>query len=371
MPEKFRMIKYCAGLLLLLNSSMVNAQLLHDTATLSMVKQEVNLIYNLEFNQSREIYQKISNKYPAHPVLLLLRGITNYWENYPLLYSSPSYPQFEEDLRQCIKLSENNNAPELEAEFLLTNMCARGMLLMFYSDNDLIKDVIPLTTSTYKYLRRSFDFTSECADLFYFTGLYNYYREAYPKIYPVYESLAILFPSGDMDAGLAELKTAAARSIVLRAESYSLLTWIYLNFENAYPEALFYSKDLHNLYPNNETFLSHYIKNMLLMKQYDEAEKLITESSAKSLNRYFQAQLLIFKGILQEKKYLNNTMAEQYYNKGISDITMFGEYGNEYAAYAYFGLSRISEANGERNNHKIFRKEATKLAEFKKINFDK
>jgi len=106
------------------------------------------------------------------------------------------------------------------------------------------------------------------------------------------------------------------------------------------------------------------------MKQYDEAEKLIIASPEEAGNRYFQAQLSIFKGILQEKKYLDNILAQQYYKKGIRDISIFGGYGNEYAAYAYYGLSRISEANGEKHIHKIYRKEAMKLAEFKKINFD-
>ena len=57
--------------------------------------------------------------------------------------------------------------------------------------------------------------------------------------------------------------------------------------------------------------------------------------------------------------------------KGSDDISLFGSYGHEFAAYAYFGLSRISEANGEKQTHKIYRKEALKLADFKKINFDK
>jgi len=44
-----------------------------------------------------------------------------------------------------------------------------------------------------------------------------------------------------MEIGLKELKSAAINSVVLRAESYFLLTWIYVNFENNYPEALVYS----------------------------------------------------------------------------------------------------------------------------------
>jgi hypothetical protein len=371
MTGRFKIVIKCLGLALLLISATVNAQLLQDTATLKLVREEVDYIYNLQFDSAHQVYAKIIKSYPGHPIVYLLKGIMTYWENYPMLHTSPSHDSFEEDMRQCIKLSEMNTNPEYESEYLLADLSARGMLLTFYDDNDLIMDVIPLTISTYKHLRRAFDFVSVSADLSYFTGVYNYYREAFPKIYPVYKSLALLFPHGNIETGLKELHSAAINSIVLRAESGSLLTLIYLDYENKLPESLFYSKILHEMYPENVLFLSTYIRNLLLMKKYDEAEKLLSASPEDDGNKFYQAQLIILKGILQEKRYHDNKLAQLYYNNGISDISLFGKYGNEYAAYAYFGLSRISDDDGEKHTHKIYRKEALKLADFKKINFDK
>jgi hypothetical protein len=371
MTGRFKIFIKCTGLYLCLSTMPIDAQILKDTTSLNLIKKDIDYIYNLQFNNAHEVHLKISQLYPGHPVVLLLNGMMTYWENYPMLFTTSARYSFEKEMNQCIRLCENNKNSAYEAEYLLADLCARGMLLMFYADNDLIMDVIPLTTSTYKYLRRSFDFTTVYADLNYFTGLYNYYREAYPKAYPVYKPLAFLFPIGDMEIGLKQLQTAAINSVVLRAESYFLLTWIYLNFENKYSESLFYCKSLHELYPDNVLYLAIYIKNLLLMKQYNEAEKLIFSSEEKVENKYSHAQLIIFKGILQEKKYLNNKLAQQYYIKGLNDISFFGGYGNEYAAYAYYGLSRISVANGDKYSGKIYRKEAMELADFKKINFDK
>jgi hypothetical protein len=359
------------GFLLILSCTSTKAQILQDTTTLSLVKKNIDYIYNLQFDYAREIHSKISRSYPGHPVVFLLSGMLTYWENYPMLSTSSSRYSFEEDMNRCVRISENNKNPDHEAEYLLADLCARGMLLLYYADNDLTMKVIPLTISTYKYLRRSFDFASVSSDLNYFTGVYNYYREAYPNAYPVYKSLVLLFPVGDMKAGLKQLHIAAVNSIVLRAESYYLLMYIYISFENDYHEALIYSKSLHELYPNNVLYQSLYIKNLLLLKNYDEAEKLIITSPDEEGNRYFHAQLSIFKGILQEKKYLNNKLAQEYYEKGISDISNFESFGNEYSAYAYYGLSRISVANGDKHSSKIYRKEAIELADFKKINFDK
>jgi len=88
-------------------------------------------------------------------------------------------------------------------------------------------------------------------------------------------------------------------------------------------------------------------------------------------SNYLQAQLIIFRGILQEKKYHDYNLAQQYYTRGISRMSIYGEYGNEYEAYGYFGLSRISENKSEKKTSKMYRQKALKLGNFKKLNFDK
>jgi hypothetical protein len=367
----FKILVCLTGLSVYTCSFSVEAQLLRDSTILNLVKKDIDCIYNLQFTKARDLYTKIISAYPEHPVGYLIRGMITYWENYPLLNSSPSKASFEEDLRQCIKAAEKDISTDNEAEFLLANLCARGFLLMYYSDNNIVMEVIPLASSSYKYMRQSFDFTSVCTDLYYFTGVYNYYIEAYPKAYPVYKPLTLMFPSGDMKEGLNQLKKAASESVVLRAESAFILTYIYENFENNFIQAHTYSLALHEHYPENLRFLASYIKNLLLQKRYDEADKIIESPATKKTNTYFRAQLQIFKGILAEKKYLDDNAAEQYYNQGIREISPFGEYGSEYAAYGYFGLSRISEAEGEKNASQLYRKEAIRLADFKKINFDR
>ncbi len=354
----------------MLNSVTANAQILQDTTTLSLIRRNVDNIYNMQHDETTEIYTEIITLYPEHPIVFLLRGLKTYWKNYPLLYTSPAHISFEEDLRQSIKLAESNDNPEYEAEYLLANLCARAMLLMFYADNGITIEVIPLTISTYKYIRRSFDFTSLSTDLYYFTGLYNYYREAYPKAHPIYKSLALLFPSGDIETGLQELETASTSSVVLRAEACFILAWIYLYYENSFPEAMYYCANLHKKYPGNELYFAMYLKNLMIMKKYDDAENLMAAINEKETGGFFRAQLLILNGILQEKKYHDYELAQQHYNDGIRKLSPYGEYGNEYAAYGYFGLSRISEANGENRTHKTYRREAMKLSDYQNINFD-
>ena len=347
-----------------------NAQILQDSVSMKLIKKNIDCIYNLEFENARELNKKILKSYPEHPVVYLLKALSTYWKNYPMLYTNPARISLEEDLRHCIRLSERNRNTTYKAEYLLSNLCARGLLIKFYDDNNLVMKVIPLAISTYKYMRQTFLYASECTDLYYYTGVYNFYRESYPEVYPAYKPLVLLFPAGDMKSGLKQLNTSAINAVVLRGESYFLLTMIYLNFENKYQEALHYSRPLHEMYPDNVLYFAQYLKNLLLLKKYDEAEKLIIASLKETENRYFQAQLNIFKGILLEKKYHNNVLAQQYYNSGISRISPFGTYGNEYIAYAYFGLSRISYSINDMTNGKKFREKASKLGDYKKMTFD-
>ncbi len=348
----------------------LDAQILKDTNSLKLIQKSVDDVYNLNFDEANEIFAKLDQKYKDHPVIFLLKGLITYWKNYPILPNAPAYSSFEKDLRKCIELCEVKMDPGNEAEYLLINLSARGMLLLLYSEHDLSIEVIPLAASSYKYIRESFDYTASYSDFLFFTGLYNYTRSAYPEAYPVYKPLALLFPRGDKLKGIKELQIASGSSILFKAEALSFLSAINIGFENNFEQAYFYSKALHELYPDNIQYLALHIKNTLLVKRYDEAEITMKSSGANITNSYYLAQQSIFNGILKEKKYNDDNLAEVNYIKGVHDISLFGNYGNEYAAFGYFGLSRINGRSGENNYRKTYLKKANELADFKNVNFD-
>lgn len=353
-----------------LGTSAVQGQILKDTASMNLLKSGVDFIYGFKFDEARDISERLSSIYPDHPVINLYNGMLTYWENNPLLPSSPSSASYEYYMTSCIKQCEEVQNPDDYAEYLLANLGARGMLLMYYADNNLTEKVNPLIISTYRHIRECFDYVSVYSDFYFFTGLYNYYREAYPEAHPIYRMLAFLFPKGDREKGLREMQNAGAYSIMLKAEAYAFLSYIFMSFENNYQQSLAYTRGLHELYPANLAYLAMYIKNLLLIKKYDEAESIMASLIRETGHSYFEAQLSVFNGILQEKKYNKNIEAKRYYNKGISELSDFGYYGNEFSSYAYFGLSRISGLNNDKQGKKTFRKMALELTSYKKINFD-
>lgn len=365
--------KYFACLILVISvffGSNLHGQMLHDSSTVRLLYKEVTYMYNFHFSEARQISEEINRLYPGHPAVILLNSVIDYWENYPILPSSPVRGTFEKNLRTCMDICEKNGNTANETEYLLINLCARGLLLLFMTDNELTLDIVPLALSTYQYIRKSFSFTSEYFDFNYFKGVFDYYREEYPEKYPVYKPIAALFPRGDKVRGLKELWLAADSAIFLRAEALAVLEDIFLRFENNDQSATFCNRTLYEHYPGNPQFMEEYIKNLLYIRQYDKAESLISKAGNFSDLPFSEAQMKILKGILAEKKYHNNHQAEELYRKGLAEIKPFGKYADEYSSYAYYGLSRISSDEGDRHLRKAYRKEANRLSRFKKMNFD-
>jgi len=347
-------------------------QILRDTSHIRQAKECMAHIYNNKFSEAKEIYDQLEAAFPDSPVPPLIRGMIIYWKNFPLLPSSPDRNSYESELKLSISISEKKTVQaEDKAEYLLADLCARGLLLVFYSDNDMSSEVIPMAAGTYHLLMESFEYVSVFPDFCFFTGLYNYYREKYPKLHPVYKAFALLFPAGDANKGLAELQKTYSEGIVLDAEAGSFLSWIYSGYEYDYKKSLIYSRLLYEEYPGNSSYLANYIKFLLFVKQYDEAEELISSAGSRMNNAFFKAQIIVFKGILKEKKYGDMSAASEYYREGLNVLAPFGDFGNEYSAYACYGLSRVFAADKTGDQKRRFRKEANRLAEFRHMNFEK
>ena len=371
-PASALMLKVCTAAIIFSASYPARAQILKDSAAINTIIRGMQNIYNIEFEEAGKAYNSLARMYPGHPVLHLFSGMKIYWENFPMNPASNARKSFEAELRACIDQSDKNDypRPEYEAEYRLANICARGLLLLFLSENDQSGDVIPLVTSSYRPLIHTFGFTSSCPDFYYFTGVYNYYREAYPIVYPVYKAVAFMFPKGNMELGLRQLEECGKNSIALRAEAYVMLSWIRMNFESNFQQALPYSRHLSDQYPSNPLFRIYLVKNLLLLKKYNEAEDLIRAGRNASVSTFYDATIEVFKGIIQEKEYKNPDSARNHYLKGIDDLAIFGPYAYEYVGYGYLGLSRISSAEGNNRESRAYRRKGADLVDFKNITFD-
>lgn len=359
-------------LIILIYGGISSGQVMKDSSSVNLIREGIRCIYNMEFTEAEKVYAELERRHHDHPVCDLYRGMMIYWKKFPLIPSSPFRTVYEQTLHACIEKSEPDKYPSAGygTEYLLANLSARGLLLLFYADNGLSSEVMPLASQTYRPLMHSMKLTEECPDLYFFSGIYNYYRDAYPRVRPIYKAVAFLFPQGNMKKGIEQLEICAQRSMALQAEAFSMLAWIRMHFENDYQKSLPYCRILTEKYPANPNFKGMYIKNLLLLKRYDEAEKVINMQSEADTNSYYRAQLNLFKGLLQEKKYKNYDLARELYRATINAMLVFGEYGKEFQSYAYFGLSRITQSDEAKQEKRVYRRKATELSDFKKMTFD-
>ena len=357
--------------LLLLVGLSSQSQVLRDPEAFERVRNSVSEIYNGGYDEAEATYQYLNRKFPAHPINYLLKGMSIYWQNFPLMPGTKNGDLFEQYMQKAIVLSEERlKENENDAEALLSALGSAGLLLLYLADNGHSREVISLAPKTYQWVMKSFDFTGSYKDFYFITGLYNYYREAYAEAHPVYKPVMVFFPHGDKKLGLKQLKIGSDSAIFLKAESTTFLAGIYQSFEKDPYRALIFSKKLADTYKKNQQFRLSYIRDLLVLNKYDEAEKVMNGRDYASISGYFQAQANIFKGIIQEKKYRNYTMAEQHYLAGISKAKPYGDIGAEFVAYGYYGLSRLSAINGDVKTSRHFRKQAKDLSDFDHVNFD-
>lgn len=360
-------------LFLLFISKKSLSQVLNDIEALNKIKEGITYIYNMEFTKAQSIYGYLINKYADHPACDIYNAIIIYWKNYPLIPEKPASKDFERILKNAInKVEAKYKINPENPENIICGIGSYGLLLLYYSDNGITNQVINYSISGYKYVNRSFKFLNEYPDFYFVTGLYNYYIEAYPQKHPIYKPVTIIFPSGDKEIGLKHLKIATKKAIFLKAEAYNFLSNIYLNFELNYKEALEYTKELYNLYPNNDVFLFNYIKMLLINKDYKKALELTEKLSNENFeNKFFLGQYLLYKAIIYEKYYKNYNEAEIYYQKSYNVFSLFNPFANELTSYSLFGLSRISQNHlNDIKSAKIYRKNAEKLCKYKHITFD-
>ncbi len=203
---------------------------------------------------------------------------------------------------------------------------------MYYADNGHSSKAISHLGKIYRDIMASFDLQEEFNEFFFITGLYNYYREAYPEAHPIYKPAAMFFRKGDKTRGLEMLRFAAEETNFMRVESALFLSLIYINFENKVDSAVRYASQLHQDFPGNGYFLAKYAETLLIDHQYEEALDLILQLM--SSDSYNKMKGTIFMGIYEEKKNNNLERSRILYEEGLRLAEAFDERANYVKAYA-------------------------------------
>ncbi len=113
------------------------------------------------------------------------------------------------------------------------------------------------------------------------TGLYLYFADIIPGLYPILKPLFLFYPNGDKKRGLADLKNASENGIFSKVVSGFMYAQILLTREKRYKDAYVVMKDLYARYPQNPVFIGLLARIATRRGLYREALRLLDIYSAR------------------------------------------------------------------------------------------
>jgi hypothetical protein len=332
-------------------------KIIEDTIVLRLLTRGVNHIYNYEFSPAEDLYDSIAERLPGHPVLPFYKGLIHYWKNLPLIPDGPGSDEFVHSMEEVIAMSNvmlKKNSENIEAIFY--NLASRSFLILYYADNGLPAKVFIHLGDIYRNVMKGFEIQDQFIDFYFYTGLYNYYVEAYPETHPIYYAFTILCKRGNKELGLDMLDYAFRNAYFMQLEAGNFLSILYLSFENNPSKAVHYMRELHNRYPNNNFFLSRYAELLLMNNDYELAKPVI--DTLFFLDDFNVMKAYVFRGIYEEFYRKDLEKAKDDYLKGVELSVPFGPRADYQVAYAYIGLSRYYKDKGDSENSKKYYKMA-------------
>ena len=332
-------------------SASAQFKMLHqDTEMFKAVRQGLNHVYNYEFEQAQPFFLEIKKKYPQHPAYSFTQALILFTKNFPIKPGHSDYKLFDHFVKECLLKSEAllEKDPDNYDGIFCALAAHSYQALMFSFSKDYFQS-ISAARKVYVYMKQGFELKKEYPDFYYTSGLFYYYAEQYPETHPIVKPLMWFFESGNKQKGLNDLNIAMLKGVYTKQESLMLLSYVTIKYESNPLKSQEYSEKLYFNYPNNPYALSRYIESLIFSKNYLKAIELLPKLHA-TKNPYFKMVSEVYNGIIQEKHFLNNTLAKSSYNDAIHICATLHNKTDDYQSFCYLGMGRISDA--EKNNKK-------------------
>lgn len=333
--------------------------LLQDAASLKEVAEITELIYDNQHAEVEKELQELRGRIPQdHPVFPMLKALNLYWKDAPLSTASPHFPAFQQHLRQTVQ--QANLYLKQEQDVTLVNflaLSAHSLLTRFHADKGDYMAAVGEAKNAYSFMKKGFDLTGAYGEFNFPVGLYNYFREKYPELHPVYKPFMIFFRSGDVATGLQQLERSVQQNVFTKPEAGVFLVHIYLYYENKPAAALRNIRQLHEDYPNNRFFRLQLAEALLADRQYNLAAPHIN-FLLKQNDPYYKMAGQLFRGIFWEKAQQKDAEAKASFEQALQTGNSLSYMADVYRSMAYAGLGRYYQA--QQNSEKA--REAYKKA---------
>jgi len=318
-------------------------------------------LYNLEFEETKEKIDKLSILLPNHPSIDFLHALNLVWKTIPDI-NPDEFSKIESYLNSSIEKSMvlvEMEESENEAVFFL--LMAHGLLAQYYGEQGSLFKALSESKKSYNFVIRGLSLTEQYTEYYFSSGLYNYYREKYPELHPIYKSFVWVFKSGDKEEGIRQIEYARTHALLSKVEAAHYLAYIFIRVENKPAEAETILDELIVEYPNNAYFKMLKIESLDMMEKLGDASDYI-QDLLDNETKYARMFGNAYYGVQAEKIEKNPGKAMFHYKNALEIGSSFEDSGFHPKSVAYAGLGRISNANDDIKEAISYYKMARKIA---------
>lgn len=284
MPLRVRLL-FFALFLASLVSRPVDAQfgpeqkyLLMDRKLQLDATKAVNAMYNFKFDVAEKEFQWMRYKYPSHPLPTFLLGLKEWWKIQPNIEDEQYDERFLAYMDTSINLAEalkRKDKQNVEAAFFLA--AAHGFKGRLYSERSSWSKAAFSGKSALANLELTKQNDTLSPEFLFGVALFNYYSVWIPANYKFLRPVMALFPKGDKEKGMKQLKEVAFNAFYTRTEAQLYLARIYANEEDQPAKALPLAEYLATTFPDNPYFQRIYARMCYTLGKTAEVEKTALE----------------------------------------------------------------------------------------------
>jgi hypothetical protein len=330
--------------------------LIASTTTQLETTQALNDMYNFKFDAAEKQFFWLRQKYAWHPLPYFLMGLSEWWKIMPdtknLAHDERFLAYMDSTIRTAKYLFKNRPEYQVEAAFFMA--AAYGFQGRLYSDEE--RKAWMKAASAGKDALDYLEFCKEkqylSPELLFGDALFNYFREWVPENYPALKMMLWVFPRGNKQLGLEQLKEVSYNAFYTRTEAMVWLMRILNSYENDQPRAMQISQYLHETYPDNPYFHRYYARMLYgtgrRAEMEVEARQILAriDSGRTGYEAVSGRYASFFLGQLYEGRHEYDS-ARKYYQRTIefSEKSNYTESG--YYLFALISLGEIAAREGD------------------------
>ena len=270
--KKFIIVIFCMfAFHNLLNSQWV----INSTASDSITLKGINHIYNLEFELAEKEFLELMRRDTNEPAGYFFYAMIDWWRMM-IDYENESFDEpFKMKLKKVIDLCDerlkDNDADLVALFFKCGSIGFRGRL--FSHRNSWLKAADDGRLA-YPILMQAREIAPTNHDIMLGSGIYDYFAEVIPNMYPLLKPVMLFFPKGDRAKGIKELKAASEKARYANIESAYFLMQVYLSYEDNPYAALEIAARLIKKYPRNSVFYRYFGRCFVKIGNWIEVNKV-------------------------------------------------------------------------------------------------